>query len=58
MSFARGRFGIEYNTAKTGDDPSGLLPWALGVVFVVAMISLVVTLVARAKREARKARGA
>lgn len=53
MSFARGRFGIEYNTAKTGDDPSGLLPWALGVVFVVAMISLVVTLVARAKREAR-----
>ena len=53
MSFARGRFGIEYNTARTGDDPSGLLPWALGVVLVVALVSLVATMVARAKREAR-----
>ena len=53
MSFARGRFGIEYNTARTGDDPSGLLPWALGVVLAVALVSLVATMVARARREAR-----
>ena len=53
MSFARGKFGIEYNTARTGDDPSGLLPWALGVVLVVALVSLVATMVARARREAK-----
>ena len=53
MSFARGKFGVEYNTARTGDDPSGLLPWTLGVVFLLAAVSLVVTLVARNKREAR-----
>ena len=54
MSFARGRFGIEYNTTRTDrDDPSGLLPWVLGVVFLVAAVSLVATLVARARRDAR-----
>ena len=53
MAFARGKFGIEYNTVKTDDDSSGLLPWVLGVVFLVALVSLVATLTARARREAQ-----
>lgn len=52
MAFAQGKFGIEYNTARTDDDSSSLLPWALGVVFLLAIISLAITLTARAKRKA------
>ena len=47
MSFARGKFGVEYSTARRDDDSSGLLPKALAVVFLVAMVSLAATLVSR-----------
>ena len=49
MAFARGRFGIEYNTARRDDDSSGLLPVALGVVFLLAFVSLVSTVVSRVR---------
>lgn len=54
MAFAQGKFGIEYNTARNDDDSPGLLTWALGVVFLLAIISLAVTLTARAKRKANE----
>jgi hypothetical protein len=51
MSFARGKFGIEYNPVRTDGDSPGLLPWALGVVFLIALISLAATLISRAGKE-------
>lgn len=47
MSFARGKFGVEYNTVRRGDDSPGLLPKALLVAFLIALVSLAVTLVSR-----------
>jgi len=47
MSFARGKFGVEYSTVRRDDDSSGLLPKALVVVFLVALVSLATTLVSR-----------
>ena len=47
MSFAKGKFGVEYNTARRDDDSTGLLPKALVVVFLVALVSLAVTIVTR-----------
>lgn len=47
MSFARGKFGLEYNTVRRDDDSSGLLPKALVVAFLVALVSLVATVVSR-----------
>ena len=51
MSFARGRFGIEYNTASRDDDSKGLLPAALAAVFLVALASLVWTIVSHYVRK-------
>ena len=52
MAFAQGKYGVEYNTVRADDDSPGLLPWTLGIVFLVAIVSLVATLITRAKREA------
>lgn len=54
MAFAQGKYGVEYNTVRTDDDSPGLLPWVLGIVFLVAVVSLSATVVARGKREARE----
>ena len=47
MSFARGKFGVEYNTVRRDDDSTGLLPKALVVVFLVALVSLAATIISR-----------
>ena len=47
MSFARGKFGLEYNTTRRDDDSPGLLPKALAAVFLVALVSFTVTFVSR-----------
>ena len=47
MSFARGKFGLEYNTTRRDDDSPGLLPRALAAVFLVALVSFTVTFVSR-----------
>lgn len=52
MAFARGKFGIEYNPVRRGGDPSGLLPVALGLAFLVALVSLVFTIIARVRSSA------
>jgi hypothetical protein len=51
MAFAKGKFGVEYNPVRYDDDPSRLLPWALGIVFLITLVSLVVTVVSRTKAE-------
>ena len=55
MSFARGRFGIEYNTIRTDDDSPGLMSWVLIIAFLLATVSLAVTLTARARRRVHDA---
>ena len=52
MSFTRGKFGIEYNPVRTYGDSPGLLPWALGIVFLIALVSLAATLMTRARKGA------
>ncbi len=54
MSFARGKFGIEYNPEKPDADRPWLL-WAFALVFLVALVSLGVT-VTRRVRAARAER--
>ena len=46
MSLARGKYGVEYNPAHMDDDSSGL-GWIVLAVVVVALLSLVWTLVSR-----------
>lgn len=46
MSFERGRFGIEYNPVKPDADRPWLL-WAFALVFLVAIVSLGVTMTKR-----------
>ncbi len=46
MSFERGKFGIEYNPVKPDADRPWLL-WAFALVFLVALISLGVTITRR-----------
>ena len=49
MAYERGKFGIEYNPVKPEPDRPWLL-WALGLVFLVAIISLVWTVTSRIRR--------
>ncbi len=49
MAYARGKFGIEFNPVKPEPDRPWLL-WALGLVFLVAIISLVWTVTSRIRR--------
>ena len=49
MAYERGKFGIEFNPIQPEPDRPWLL-WALGVVFLVALISLVVTVTNRVRR--------
>ncbi len=49
MAYARGKFGIEYNPIQPEPDRSWLI-WALGLVFLVALISLVWTVTSRIRR--------
>ena len=46
MAFARGKFGIEYNTRPPDDDSSGL-GWVFALAAVVALVSFAWTLVGR-----------
>ena len=55
MSFARGKFGLEYNTTRRDDDSSGLLPKALAAAFLVALVSLCATVVARRRAASAEA---
>ena len=59
MSFARGKFGIEYNPEKPDADRPWLL-WAFALVFLVALVSLCVTVTrrVRASRVERSVAGA
>ncbi len=49
MAYERGKFGIEYNPIQPEPDRPWLL-WGLGVVFLVALISLVWTVTSRIRR--------
>lgn len=49
MAFERGRFGIEYNADRRGDDSPNLFLRALGVAMVAALVSLAFTIVARVR---------
>ena len=49
MAYERGKFGIEFNPVKPEPDRPWLL-WALGLVFLVAIISLVWTVTSRIRR--------
>lgn len=55
MSFERGKFGIEYNPVKPDADRPWLL-WAFALVFLVALVSLGVTMTkrVRARRAERR----
>ena len=52
MAYERGKFGIEFNPVKPEPDRPWLL-WALGIVFLVAFISLVITVTNRVRRHMR-----
>ena len=39
MAFARGKFGVEYNTTRQRDDGSSGLGWVFAVVALVALAS-------------------
>ena len=47
MAFERGKFGVEYSTVRRDEDSPGLLPKALAIAFLVALVSLAATLVSR-----------
>jgi len=49
MAFARGRFGIEYNTAPRREEPGPFVPIVLALVFAIAILSLVWTVYGRLK---------
>ena len=47
MAFARGKFGVEYNTTRQKDDGSSGLGWVFAVVALVALVSFAWTLARR-----------
>ena len=47
MAFARGKFGVEYNTTRQRDDGSSGLGWVFAVVAMVALVSFAWTLARR-----------
>jgi len=49
MAFARGRFGIEYNTAPRREEPGPFVPIVLAIVFAAAILSLAWTVYGRLK---------